>query len=390
MKGRLDSLLAAGVERGAVPGATFCVVDANGVLYNGGAGVRSLGSSEAMTPDTVGQIYSMTKALTGAAAMQMVEEGVMELDAPAAEVCPELADVGVLDGFDVDGAPRLRPPIRPITLRNLLTHTSGFVYDLWNDDLVRWRRSSQVPDLRSGLRSSLIQPLMFDPGSRWEYGIGIDWVGQMIEATTGLTLGEVFQRRLTGPLGMTDTAFSLSASMTARLASIHLRQPDRSMIARPPDAASDGEFQSGGSGLYGTARDFCRFIELVLGHGEVRGERLLSAATVRAMASNQIGDLRVRPLRPTNLDVSNVAEFFPGQAKSWGLTFQINEEPAPTGRPAGTLMWAGLANSFYWIDLVNGVGGAYLSQILPFADEQSLGLFYELEQAVYESLLNND
>ncbi len=386
MQDTLDAILSAGIERGAAPGAVAVVVDRNGVLYEGAAGERAAGSGVAMTTDTVGAIFSMTKAITGAAAMQLVEQGKIDLDAPASEICPLIGQAEVLTGFDGDGQPITRPPTTTVTMRNLLTHTSGYVYDIWNNDLARWHETTGVPGILSLEKECLTQPLLFDPGTRWEYGIGIDWAGQMVEAISGMTLGEYFAANLTGPLGMTNTAFVHSPSMLERASAVHGRGPDGSLTPieiPPPD---NPEFEMGGGGLHGTIGDYGRFIRMILNDGELDGTRVLAADTVQAMSENNMGDLRVEKLVSAAPQFSNDAEFFPGEPKSWGLTFQINEQAAATGRPAGTLMWAGLANSFYWIDRTNGVGGAYLSQILPFADEGSTDLFFELETAVYNSL----
>jgi methyl acetate hydrolase len=385
MRDNLDAILEAGVARGAAPGVAAVVVDREGERYLGGSGERRLGSGEAMTPDTVGAIFSMTKALTGAAAMQLVEQGRLDLDAPAGEVCPDLAEVRVLEGFDGDD-PITRPPATPVTLRHLLTHTSGFVYDIWNPTIGRWHAITGCPTILSLQKVALRTPIAFDPGTRWEYGTGIDWAGQMVEAITGQTLGAYLADNLTGPLGMADTAFAHSPSMLARAASMHARLPDGSLTPielEPPEAP---EFEMGGGGLQGTMGDYGRFIRMILNDGELDGTRVLAPETVATMAANHIGDLRVQPLVSANRELSNDAEFFPGEPKSWGLSFQINEAPAATGRPAGTLMWAGLANSFFWIDRDNGIGGAYLSQILPFADEATMNLFFEMERAVYDSL----
>ncbi len=386
MQERLDGILEAGIARGAAPGAVVAIVDADGVRYEGAAGERAIGSGVAMTTDTVGAIFSMTKAITGAAAMQLVEQGRVDLDAPASEVCAELGDASVLDGFDGDGQPITRPPSSPITMRNLLTHTSGFVYDIWNPDALRWHEVTGEPNILTLEKASLREPLMFDPGTRWEYGIGIDWVGQMVEQVSGQTLGEYFAEHITGPLGMTDTAFAHTPSMLERASAIHGRGPDGSLgtIEIPPP--ENPEFEMGGGGLHGTMSDYGRFIRMILNDGELDGVRVLAADTVATMAENHIGDLRVQELKTVSPQFSNDAEFFPGDPKSWGLTFQINEVPAGTGRPAGTLMWAGLANSFFWIDRQNGIGGCYLSQILPFADGPSTDLFFEVESAVYDSI----
>ncbi len=385
MTGRLDEILASGVARGAAPGVVAVVVDRDGVLYEGAFGERGLGRADAMTVDTVGAIFSMTKAITAAAAMQLVERGRLSLDGPASDVCPELGECTVLTGFDEAGRPELRPAASTTTLRQLLTHTSGFGYDIWNADLMRWHEVTGVPTMATDGRASLAAPLLFDPGTRWQYGIGLDWVGVMIEAATGTTLGEFIAENLTGPLGMVDTAFVPTASMLERRSAMHIRLPDGSLMALDIPAPEQGAFESGGGGLHGTMGDYGRFIRMMLADGELDGERVLAAETVAEMSRNQIGDLRVEPLVSCQPGVSLDGEFFPGQAKSWGLSFQINEEPAFTGRPVGTLMWAGLANSYYWIDRASGIGGAYLSQILPFADPGSMDLFFELETEVYAS-----
>ncbi len=382
----LDTLLAEGVGASAAAGVTGIVVDRDGVLYEGGVGERQIGSGAEMTFDTVGAIFSMTKAITGAAAMQLVEQGKLSLDSPASEVCPEIGSKGVLTGFDDDGQPITRPPSTPVTLRHLLTHTSGYVYDIWNAGMGRWHEATGTPTVLSLEKAGLNTPLAFDPGTEWEYGIGIDWAGQMIEAVSGMTLGEYFAEHLTGPLGMNDTAFAHSADMLSRASAIHARLEDGSLVPMELPAPENPEFEMGGGGLQSTMSDYGRFMRMILNDGELDGVRVLKAETVQQMCSNHIGDLRVKMLQTQAPPFSADAEFFPGDPKSWGLTFQINEIAGSTGRPAGTLMWAGLSNCFFWIDRTNGMAGAYMSQMLPFADAGTLDLFYEYETAVYNSL----
>ena len=382
----LDAVLAAGVARGAVPGVAAIVVDRGGNRYEGAAGERSLGSGDAMTVDSVGALFSMTKAITATAAMQLVERGVLDLDAPATEVCPELADRGVLTGFDLDGAPVLRAAASVPTLRQFLTHTSGFGYELFNADLVRWHESTGTPGLAANGPEMLEAPLVADPGTRWEYGIDLDWAGVMIERVSGQRLGDHLDEHVLGPLRMTETSYVPTEAMLDRAATVHARLPNGSLMPHPIPAPTADTHQGGGAGLYGTVGDYARFVRMILGDGEFDGERILAAATVQQMTVNQMGDLRVAPMASAMPHLTNDAEFFPGAPKSWGLSFQINEAPAATGRPAGTLMWAGLANSYYWIDRVTGIGGVYLSQILPFVDPASLDLFFEFETAVYAEI----
>ena len=383
MKEQLDELLGGAIDRGDVPGVVAVTFDRDGLTYEGAFGERVLGSGVDMTVDTTGAIFSMTKAITGAAAMQCVERGELSLDTPAGAICPDLADAQVLEGLADDGTPQLRPASTPVTLRQLLTHTSGFVYDIGDADFAAYLHATGKPSVLSLQLDALRVPLMFDPGTRWEYGTGIDWAGQMVEAVSGKTLGQYFQANLFDPLGMADSGFAPTESMLSRAAGMHARLPDGGLAPMDLPAPDNPEFEMGGGGLMSTMGDYARFCRMVLNGGELDGTRVMSADTVDLMCTNAMGDIRVQNLVSTNPAFSNDVAFFPGLEKSWGLTFQINEAEAPTGRPAGGLSWAGLANSYFWIDRTNGIGGAYLTQILPFADHKSIGLFQDFETAVY-------
>jgi len=387
MKAAVDRLLEDSVSKGEVPGVVAVATDAKGTTYEGGFGKRVLGQAAEMTPDTVVWIASMTKAITGAAAMQQVERGKIGLDAPAKEVIPYLGEVEVLEGFDAAGKPRTRKPKRDITLRHLLTHTAGFSYEIWNADIINYQTTMGVPGITGCENKALTTPLLFDPGERWDYGINIDWAGKMVEATSGKKLGQYLKDNVLGPLGMDSTAFFITPAMRERLARIHHRGPDGSLA---PDMALEipqqPEFEMGGGGLYGTAGDYAKFVRLMLNQGRSdRGEQVLKPETVAQMSRNAMGDCKVGLLRTAIPPLSNDAEFFPGIDKQWGLSFMINNAPAPTGRSAGSLAWAGLANTYYWIDQAKGVGGVYATQILPFADTRSLPLFHAFEKAVYDA-----
>ncbi|MGI9412935.1 MAG: serine hydrolase domain-containing protein [Hyphomicrobiales bacterium] len=383
----IDTMLQSAVSAGDVPGVVAAVTTADETLYEAGFGERVQGTGVEMTPDTVGWIASMTKAVTGAVAMQQVERGALDLDSPASTWAPELGAVQVLERFGDDGEPVLRPPGRPITLRNLLTHTAGFGYDIWNGDLVRYQEVKDIPGIISCQNLALTTPLLFDPGERWQYGINIDWAGKLVEAATGKTLGQVMHDDIFEPLGMTSTAFKMTEDMRSRMAKIHQRGGDDSFEPQMElEIPQDPEFEMGGGGLYSTAGDYLKFVRMILNKGAANGHQVLNPETVAAMSVNQMDDCRVCVMKTVMPPLSNDAEFFPGLEKTWGLSFMINEAEAPTGRSAGSLAWAGLANSFYWIDPVKGVGGVYMTQILPFADKKSLPLFYDFENAVYQSL----
>ncbi len=386
MKRAIDALLSSAVEAGDVPGVAAMVTDRNGTRYEGAFGVRVLGEAAPMTADTVGWIASMTKAITAAGAMQLVERGALDLDRPAAELLPELGRARVLEGFAEDGSPRTRPPKRPITLRHLLTHTAGFGYEIWNAEIQRYLQATGLPGAGSCELRSLEAPLLFDPGERWNYGINLEWTGRLIEAASGKKLGAYLAANLFAPLGMDSTGFRITPSMRARLAKIHQRDARGALAPTERGERQDPEFERGGGGLYSSARDYLEFVRMILARGAGEHARVLAPETVELMARNHMGETCVRMLRTAMPAVSNDAELFPGTPKSWGLSFQINEAPAPTGRAAGTLMWAGLANSYYWIDVRRGIGGVFLTQVLPFADVKALPLFYAFETAVYRAL----
>ena len=385
MKQRLDDLLAAGVKNGHVPGVVAAMVDKNGLTYIGSAGERTIGTGDVMTTDTVGAIASMTKAVTGAAVMQLVEQGRLDLDAPAETYCAELGTPRVLEGFDDAGQPILRDARSQVTLRNLLTHTSGYAYDFTNANLTKWHAATNTPGSLSRRLDSLKTPLMFDPGTEWHYGVGIDWAGLILERVTKSTLGDYFAEHLLQPLGMVDTGFICTPNMLERKAALHLRTPDSSFMSFQMPPPESPEFDSGGGGLFSTMTDYARFMRMILNDGELDGTRVLAAETVAQMAKNQIGDVRVTGLKSANPGFFNDADIFPDTPKSWGLSFMINEEPLPNGCPTGALMWCGAFNSYFWIDKTTGIAGCYMSQVLPFFDAGASGNFFDFQNAVYAS-----
>jgi CubicO group peptidase (beta-lactamase class C family) len=382
----LDDLLHGAVAAGEVPGVVAAVCDRDATLYEAAFGLRSLAATAPMGTDTVAWIASMTKALVSAAALQLVERGRLDLDSALGGRVPALAEVRVLTGFDAAGQPLTRAPARPVTLRHLLTHTAGFGYEYWSQDVQRVRKALSIPGIATCQNRALATPLLFDPGERWEYGISTDWLGKVVEATTGQSLGRALHENLLGPLGMDDTAFRISPGMQERLATVHRRDRDGKLQPSEIRVPQEPEFEMGGGGLYGTAGDYLRFVRMILNGGLAGPRRVLAQDSVAQMTRNQIGALRVRPLRTVLPTLSNDVDFFPGVPRGYSFGFQVNLEPAPTGLPAGTLMWAGLANTYFWIDPRSGLGGVFLSQVLPFADAKALPLFLRMQQAVYGSL----
>jgi len=370
-----------------VPGVVAMVTDRQGDIYAGAAGDRRLGDG-AMSLDTVFAIFSTTKAMAGTTALQCVEDGLLNLDAPAKDYAPAIGKLQVLEGFDASGQPRLRAPKTDVTTRQLLLHTAGFGYDFFNENYKRMAEEHGQPSVITCSRAAIETPLLFDPGTKWEYGTNIDWVGQVVEGIRGKRLGAVMAERIFAPLGMTDISFARSEDMKARSATIHARGADGSLTPLDGVALPDApEVDCGGHGLYASVPEYMKFIRMWLNDGAGPHGRVLHPETVAWAVQNGLqAHQKVGMLPGVIPSLSNDAEFFPGLKKGWSYTFMTNEEPAPTGRPAGAIGWAGLANCFYWIDRQGGIGGYWATQILPFGDPVSFPGYLDFETAVYRAL----
>jgi len=383
---QLDALFQDAAKREAIPGVVAVAASDSEIIYKGAFGKRDLGKPDAMTLDSVFWIASMTKAVTTAGAMQLVEAGKLQLDEPIGRLIPELASLRVLDGFDESGAPKLRPAKNQITLRQLMTHTSGFCYDMWNADMSRYYEAANLPRIISCEKRALSAPLASEPGTRWEYSISIDFVGQAIEAASGKRLDAYLRDHIFAPLNMKDTSFKLSDDQRKRLVGMHARQPDGSLVQMPFEMPQEPEFHMGGGGLYSTAHDYIRFVRMILNKGTLDGNRVLKPETVATMAQNHIGELNMTKMHAAIPQVTNDVDLYPEQDKKWGLSFMINTQRTAEGRSAGSLAWAGLANTYYWIDPTRNVGGVILTQLFPFADNKVLELFGGFERAIYDRL----
>ena len=368
-----------------VPGVVAMATDRHRTIYEGMAGKRRLDRDEAMTADTVFAIFSTTKAITGTAVLQLVEEGKLDLDAPTKTYAPDIGRLQVIEGFDKSGEPKLRAPKRDVTTRMLMLHTAGLGYDFFNETYNRLAQEKGQPSVITASKAALMTPLVFDPGDKWEYGSNIDWCGLVVEGITSQRLGQVFRTRIFEPLGMRDTTFELTDALRGRLAGMHQRNADGSLTPMDFELPANPEIHMGGHGLYGTVGDYMRFIRMWLNDGNGEHGRVLKPETVRMAERNGLGDKKITALPGVIPSLSNDAEFFPGLSKSWSFTFMVNDEEAPTGRPAGALGWAGLANLFYWIDRQNGFGGFWATQILPFGDPVSFGGYMDFEAAFYRS-----
>jgi methyl acetate hydrolase len=376
----IDRALQAKVSTREIPGVVAMAANEQSVVYEGAFGFRDMATASRMSADTIFRVASMVKLLTSIAALQLVERGKLELDEPAGNIDPTLASAQVVSGFDTKGVPQLRPARKPITLRNLLTHTSGFSYPLWDPTVVRYlkvaRRNPSLPRM----------PLMFEPGSRWAYGGSLDQVGRMVEIAGGQSLDRYFSDHITGPLGMNDTGFSLTVKQRARQASLHMRDANGKLLPQPLEKPDVPKVFSGGGGIYSTAPDYLTLLQALLDNRNHRETSILRPETVALMSENQIGNLEVGILKTTNPALSNDVNFFPGVRLRWGLGHMINIDPVPHGRKAGSLTWAGLFNTYYWIDPTMRIAGVIMMQILPFADRQALKAYRQFERGICHAL----
>lgn len=363
-----------------LPGAVGLIVDRDGIRHAEALGLADAASGAPMAVDTVCQIASMTKALVSAGAMQLVEAGRLDLDADVGALLPELASPQVLTGFDDQGQPQLRPAARAITLRHLLTHTAGLGYFFVHPEVLRYFGAVGMPV--PGTRASVTMPLMFDPGERWEYSVATDWVGLAIEAATGERLNDYLTANLFEPLGMTQTAFR--PALPADAARVHLRAGGSHVPAEI--YLGGGEFDGGGGGITATAPDYAQFVRMVLNGGQLDGRRVLRAETIAEMSRNQVHPLRAGYMGSAMPQLAAPYDTLPDQHTGWGLGFLINPERGPNGRSPGSLAWAGIFNSYYWIDPAAGLGGVFMSQLQPFGDPGALACFGALERMAYADL----
>lgn len=377
---RIDETLRSSLEQRKIPAAVAMAANESQITYSGAFGRRDSASGVNVAAESIFSIASMTKAITSVAALQLVEQGQLQLEEPVAKHLPQLAKLDVLQGFDGD-QPILRPATKPVTLHHLLTHTSGFAYDTWDANMRKY--AEHAPPNPS---DPLLGPLMFEPGTRWQYGTGLDWTGRLVETISGLTLEQYFQRNILSPLGMKDTSYSVPAGKFDRLVSRYQRQSDGSLKQDPRKLPDPPKTFGGGGGLFSTAGDYVRFMQMILRGGRAAsGDRILQAKTVEMMSANQIGALsagKLKTVRPAN---SADVDFHPGVTDKFTFGFLMNTVAYPGGRSAGSLAWAGLANTYYWIDPRRRMCAVLMMQFLPFADPQALATLHDFEQSVYAS-----
>ena len=364
----LDNVLRMAVAQRRVPGVVAMVATADAVAYEGAFN---------MNKDTIFAIASMTKPVTSVAVMQLVEAGKVKLDDPAATYLPEVAKTQVLDGG------KLRAPKSQFTVRQLLTHTSGFGYEFMNRQLHDYVAQGKVPSMLAGGDGFLKAPLLFDPGARWEYGISVDWLGRLVEKMSGQSLEAYFRQRVFEPLGMEDTYFNVPPGKHPRLASLSQRKEDGGLAEQPRQPVKPVEFFSGGGGLFSTAADYLKFARALMAGGQLGQQRILTPESVAAMGTNQIGELGLRPFSSLVPQLAKDGAALPGGLDKFGLGFALNTQPLEKGRGANTLSWAGIYNTFFWIDREKKVCAVLMTQMSPGLDDGPRTLLEGFDRAVY-------
>jgi len=372
---KMDEVLRSGITRRKIPAAVGSIADKRKTLYEGAFGVRDA-SGVPVRLDSIFRIASMTKPVTTVAALQLVEQGKVSLSEPVSKYLPQLANLNVLEGFDNSGKPILRPARTPITLHHLLTQTSGLCYSIWDEKMFRYAALGQEAQAQAP------GPLMFEPGTRWQYGQGTAWAARLVETITGATLEDYFQERILRPLGMQDTSYIFPEAKFDRLVvnyqrdtSGELKPNNRVLPNRPTTFNGDG-------GLYSTAADYIRFMQMILN----RGAGILKRDTVEKMFQNQIGGLTAGKMRSFQPTTSADVDLHPGNTQKWGYGFLLNTKPYAGGRSAGSGAWGGINNTLFWIDPKSDRCGVLMMQFLPFVDKEAVGLMGDFEMAAYRYL----
>ncbi|KAF2738435.1 beta-lactamase/transpeptidase-like protein [Polyplosphaeria fusca] len=400
VKSILDGTVAEGAT--GAPGLVFCAVDkAGNTLVEHATGTRGVQSKEPMDLDTTFWIASMTKIVTTIACLQLMEQGKLPLDDPEVvkKYAPEIGKKKVY----ADGMTPAEQE-KSVTMRMLLAHTAGFGYSFFDPRVNMVTRPIGTDEFTLDEAEFIDSPLVNQPGSMWEYGINLDWAGLIAERCTGMRLNDYMQKHIFEPLGVKDTTMFPDKEQQKNLAYMHQRSPEGVMIERDQLArralnatkeSSKTIFHSGGAGLWSKPTEYVKILAALLNNGTSpqTKQSILSPSTVDLMWENQIPsqpDFARSNIPPANpLLVNPAPEMYPQEGnppQGWGLSMFLTIAPGATGRGANTGWWAGLANTFWWVDREKGVAGVLAGQVVPFGDPKVLGAWVGCEKAVYDGL----
>jgi len=373
----LSAFLKASTARGDIPGVVVAVVAKEGTLYEEAFGVSSTVSKRPMTKDTIFNMASMTKPITSVAIMMLVDEGKLKLDDEVAKYLSKYKDPLVITKFnEADASYETRLAKRPITIRHLLTHTSGIGYAFSSPMLTKIMQKTG--------KTELDLPLLFDPGDSWAYGASTRVLGQVVEAVSGQKLDAFLDSRILQPLGMTDTSYLVPKTKYSRVVAVNARGNDGKFVERPMPDTLPATVQGDG-GLYGTASDYGKFLRMLLNGGKLGETRLLSEKAVKTMLAPNTGAVVVKEQQSANLSLSKNFPLGAGKDK-WGLGFQLAAQQLPNRRSPGSGTWAGIFNTHFFIDPTRSIGVVVMMQTLPFYDEASMKVYAGVEEAVYRNI----
>ena len=374
----IDRMFQAAVDHGEIPGVVAAVTNKNQILYLKAIGKQNVAHGVAMSRDTIFRIASMTKPVTSLGVMMLYEQGKLRLDDPAGNYVPALKAREVMATFnEKDATYTTRPAKQDMTIRHLLTHTSGLAYPFTSDTVLRIQEKTR--------KDPLDMPLLFDPGTKWQYSPSTAVLGVIVEKLSGQSIEEFDRARIFGPLGMVDTSYMLAPDKAARLATVHQREA--AGLVESPNPAAYIPSVRGDGGLLSTASDYSAFIQMLLNEGSWHGTRLLEPESVRLMASNQIGSVVVDRM-PAAMPTRSAAFPFGAGKDKFGLGFQITmtDGTRTHERGAGSYTWAGINNTHFWVDPKNGIGVVILTQVLPFYNATSMDVMQRFEKLIYEHL----
>ncbi len=374
----IDQMLQAAVDTGELPGVVAAITNKNQILYLKAFGKQDVARNIPMSKDSVFRIASMTKPITSVAVMMLYEQGKLRLDDAAGSYLPSLKGREVIATFnEQDGTYTTRPAKQEITIRHLLTHTSGLAYIDTSAIVLSIQQKTG--------KNEYDMPLLFDPGTKWHYSVSPALLGNIIEKLTGQSLEDFYQANIFRPLGMVDTSYSLPPKQAGRLVTVH--QQSAAGLIEKPNPSPYRPTVRGDGGLFSTASDYCAFLQMLLNEGSRPGIRLLKPETVRLMTSNQIGSLVVEEMPTTQPD--RYAPFLLGDGSDkFGLGFQITMTDGSSvhERSAGSYAWAGAFNTYFWVDPKTGIGVVFLTQEMPFYNSTARDVMKQFERLIYEYL----
>lgn len=380
---RLGDLIRREIAADKIPGGILLIQQHGKPVYFESFGVRDPDTKAPMTPDTIFQIYSMTKAITSVAAMMLADDGKLSIDDPVSKYIPAFADIKVgIDNSDEAGQPQLKlvPPKHPITIKDLLRHTSGIIYGFYNEGIVQ--KLYARPELYQGdfdnaefAERIAKLPLAYQPGTRWAYGHSTDVLGRLVEVASGQSLYQFETQRLFDPLGMRDTSYFIAdKSKWPLIARAFPRDRFDPPLAAIIDPRLPRRFESGGAGLNTTIGDYARFLQMLLNKGELDGRRYLKPETVALMTRDQIGP---------ETGILHEPFYFPSPNSGFGLGFAVRTSPpASTSWPLGEYRWDGAGGAFYFVDPVDDMFAIFM------VDSRSQGgrIQLALKTIMYEAL----